>query len=186
MRKVSLLIILVLSLIVPLATAKLPTDVLQTIPPVTVSTKTAIAGCTILDVFPGSIVTGTSGYVQTGCSQNVPSIMFNGTTETPSFAFTLWTNMSLVLHGNGCKSPSIQNIGNFWLNATTEVSVPQLVRSTIISGNPVSFTPLVTEFGHRAYQNSTMILQPGGYDYCLGYNNPPSTGIATFTISWTP
>ena len=186
MKKIGLTILLVLAFLtaLPLISAKTATDVLQVIPPVVVSNRTAVSLCTVLTLVPGSVITGQSGVVSAFCpySSNNGAIDFQQLTdttrsETPTFILTTgWTAISLQLSttirsGFGCLPANQLGFNN---TQNTGITLGQF----LTSGSPVSFIS-------QATFNSTM-PQFGIYDYCLWYTNPPANGILTFTVSWTP
>lgn len=164
--KILVSIVLIALLVMPvLATRTAPNDVLQTIPPITVSSPTAIAGCTILNLSPGSAITGRSGFIQASCPNFVPAIILSGT-ETPTFLLaTGFTQVSLFYAGFGC---------SFNFNPP---AIGRLVGLNLTSSGPITFTN---------NSNSTTQLLAGGYNYCLFYQNPPANGILSFTIAWSP
>jgi len=156
--------------------ARTTTDVIQTIPPIIVSSPNAIAGCTILNLSPGSVVSGSSGFVQANCPNNVPAITLNGT-ETPTFLLsTGWNQISLMYSTYACSFQFLQ-VFHFTVNGTTTTTFGRLIGMNITSLNPISFTSSST---------STTQLMVGGYNYCLYYQNPSLNGISTFAISWSP
>lgn len=171
------MILLVLAvLIVPVAATQRTSDAIQTIPPIIVSGPNAIAGCTVLNLTPGSIVTGTSGFVQANCPNNTPAILLNGT-ETAAFLLsTGWTQISLMFHTYPC-SFNFRQVFHLTINGTTTTTLGRLIGMNITASIPLTFT---------SASDSTTVLMAGGYNYCLYYQNPPANGIATFTVSWTP
>ena len=174
--RIRLAILVLLALFILPVMAQRATDAIQTIPPIIVSGPNAVAGCTVLNLFPGSIVTGTAGFVQANCPNNTPAISLNGT-ETPTFILsTGWDQISLMYYTYAC-SFTFQQTFHFTVNGTTTTTMGRLVGVNLTSGSPVTFTKS---------SNSTTSLMSGGYNYCLHYQNPPINGIATFTVSWTP
>jgi hypothetical protein len=174
MKKFSVIALISLAiLIVPVMAQRTAlTDVLQTIPPIIVSGPNAIAGCTVLNLSPGSVVSGTTGVIQANCPNGVPAVTLAGT-ETPTFLLTLgWTRISLEYSSYACESGQMLFAGVFG----SRVPV-RLIGLDLNSGTPVTMTTL---------SNSTTQLLMGGYNYCLYYQNPPINGIATFTVSWSP
>lgn len=181
MRKVSFVVGLVLTLLLimtmptraesPLnvkTVAPSPTDALQTIPPIIASSPTAIAGCTIMSVVPGSAIVGTSGFLRATCPGSVYHAIKLGATETPTFLLTTgWTAMSIMFADNPCS-----------FNFLGSGSAAFLMGKNLTSGTPITFLP--------ANQYSTTQLTTGPYDYCLFYSNPPSGGMLTFTVAWSP
>ena len=174
--RIRLSILLLIAIFILPVMAQRATDAIQTIPPIIVSGPNAVAGCTVLNLSPGSIVTGTSGFVQANCPNNTPAISLNGT-ETPTFLLsTGWTQISLIQYIYPC-SFSFRQVFHLTVNGTTTTTMGRLVGMNLTSGSPVTFTQS---------SNSTTSLMFGGYNYCLYYQNPPVNGIATFTVSWTP
>ncbi len=146
-----------------------PTDVLQTIPPIIVSSRTAQAGCTILNLSPGSAVSGGSGFIQASCPNFVPAIILSGT-ETPNFILaTGFTQIALFYASLSCSFNYLPHRPGF--------PPDRLLGMNLTSSTPITFTTA---------SNSTTQLLEGGYNYCLYYQNPPINGILTFTISWSP
>lgn len=148
------------------------TDALQTLPPIIASGPNAVAGCTLLNVVPGSIVTGTTGFVRANCP-NTSAMLFGQATETPTFILaTGFQQIVLMANSDPCgfifkvTIPSGFNIHGF-----------QTIGVNLTSSGPITFT--------NNFMNSTD-LSTGGYDYCLYYSNVPSTGVASFTIAWSP
>jgi len=146
-----------------------PTDVLQTVPAVVVSTTNSEALCTTLGLTPGSVISGSSGFLRAYCFDSGAAIRFHSTTlETPTFIATGWTQVFLMQQGQSCSFTFLG--GPFGLqgaNLTSGVGVP---------------------FTNTATTNNTALLAGGGmsYSYCLYYQNPPLTGIASFSVSWNP
>jgi hypothetical protein len=141
-------------------------DVLQVIPPIIVSSPTAIAGCTVLNLSPGSAVTGTNGFIQANCPNGAPAVIFGVATETPTFLLaTGFAQVSLMYYSSSC---------NFHFFSTF---AHRLVGTNLTSSGPITFT---------SQSNSTTQLLAGGYNYCLYYQNPPVNGILSFTIAWSP
>lgn len=174
MKIVRLAILIALTFLTVQVVVARTSDVIQTIPPVSTSSVNAIAGCTFMDVNPGSVIASTSGYVETRCLSGY-SIFLGAiilgtatpmsTTVTPTFLLaTGWIAIGLAIP-NFC-SPLARSI-----NPLTH----QLMKANITSSVTMTFTNVVS--------NST--LRAGGYDYCLYYSNPPLNGFASFTISWT-
>src|SRR6266700_6182490 len=107
--RLALLSMIAILTIVPVV-GKQITDVIQTIPPITVSTRYAIAGCTLMDVSPGDVVAGASGVNTAMCDNGFPAILLAGpllsqsvsntTNETPTFILaTGWIAIGLSYQG---------------------------------------------------------------------------------------
>jgi hypothetical protein len=143
-----------------------PTDVQQVIVPIVVSSPSAIAGCTLLVLNPGSAVSGTSGWIMATCP-NAPAILFNGTIETPTFVLTSgWDSIVAQVAGlTPCSAPHIFKT----------LTGPKLSGVTLTAAVPINFS---------VWTNTT--IPAGGYNYCLHYSNPSINGILSFTISWNP
>lgn len=143
-------------------------DALQTIVPVITSSRMAVSSCTLLELTPGSVISGQSGFVMASCPTVGSAIVFRGTTmETPVFLATGWVQISLLQMGNAC---------SFKFNDPVD---GHLIGMNLTSTNPVPFS--------SDYSNTTLYAGGGmGYNYCLYYSNPPIGGIGSFTISWSP
>lgn len=143
------------------------TDAAQVIPPIVISGPTAIASCTLMELMPGSIVTGTSGFIQATCPTVGSAIIFkHATSEIPTWVGSTWMQIAIMQMGYSC---------TFNFHDATD---GHLTGQNLTSGAPVAFTD----------NPSPSILSAGtgtGYNYCLYYSNPTG-GIATFGIAWTP
>lgn len=170
MRRYLILLTIISLTILPVwAQRTTTTDVLQTIPPIIVSGPNAIALCTVLNVTPGSVVAGTTGFLKANCPNNQPAIDLRGT-ETPTFVLaTGWQQIVLMTNGYPC---------SFSFRVVPFPNEFETVGTNMTSGTSITFintTPV----------NSTS-LTVGGYEYCLYFSNPPINGLATFTIAWSP
>lgn len=166
-RQAILFMVVIILVALPSVVAKTaPTDVLQTIQPVVVSTSSAVAGCSSLDLNPGSAIFGSSGWIMASCLHG-PAITLEGASETPSFALTLgWDGIVLQSQFfNSCSFPIV----------IQTLAGPRLSGSNMTSGQPIQFS---------TWTSTTLPL--GGYNYCLHYSNPGLTGIAAFSVSWNP
>jgi hypothetical protein len=169
----AIIILLIVSLITSVSAMKYfdvartsLTDSIQTIPPIIVSGPNAISNCNLLSLTPGSVVAGTSGFVQASCPNGTGAETLQGT-ETPTFTLlsTGWTQIVLMWYSNPCSFSFFSTFAH------------RLIGMNMTSNNPVAFTAL---------SNSTTQLMFGSYNYCLFYQNPTANGIQTFTISWNP
>lgn len=144
------------------------TDASQVIPPIITSSQSAIASCTLLELMPGSVVQGQSGFIKATCPDVGSAMVFHGSpTESASFIATGWTNILLTQGGFPC---------SFTTHSSTD---GHLIAVDLITNPVISFT--------SDYSNTTLYAGGGmGYNYCMFYSNPSAGGIATFTISWSP
>ena len=141
----------------------------ETIPAIINTSPGVIYQCTSPFVFPGSISTGSSGFIRVSCPSPANGRLQLGTntpiTLTPTLTLsTGYTQVAIVYYTNPCsfKFPHFL-IGN--------VSIPSgafLNQSLTFASPPVAGQLLATN-----------------YDYCLQYANAPTLGLGSFTIVWT-
>jgi hypothetical protein len=139
------------------------TTILQTIPGIAVGSPTAVIGCTLLFLTPGSINENTAGFIVASCQQVGYAVSFHRTlSETPIFIATGWVQVTLVQVGFSCAYPTTFIGGE----------------ANMTSGSPIPFSD--------AGSGSTLAAGGGTpYNYCLYFSNVPSTGIVSFSITWT-
>jgi hypothetical protein len=139
------------------------TAILQTVPGIAVGSATAVIGCTVLSMSPGSIIENTAGFIVASCQQPGYAVDFHRTlSETPTFVANGWIQITLMRAGVTCGYPATFFIGG----------------SNMTSGSPIPFSD----------NGSNSTLAAGGgtpYNYCLYFSNAPLTGIASFSITWT-
>lgn len=140
------------------------TAILETIPAVAVGSSTAVLGCTVLSIMPGSIIENSAGFVRASCPGIGYAIDFHHTlSETPTFVNPGWTQIVLMQIGYSCSFNFLQG---------------SLVGANMTTLTPISFSDSAT--------NSSLGAGSGTpFDYCLYYANPPVSGFASFSITWS-
>ncbi len=119
------------------------------------------ANCTTLVPNVASVGPGSSGAVLFACGsdiRNSPALtVTNPATVKPQF--TLPTGYTDLVLGNVCCIGG----GGSGAGACTTSSVPLI---SLTTGTPVT-------------------INPASYDYCADFSTAPSTGLATFDITWS-
>lgn len=173
-RKIILLSLSFL-LIIPLVhSTRTPTT--TSIPPIPAQAAGLQLQCSPPQAFPGSVTPGSNGFIRIRCPDKNGFIQFGQqgvplTVLTPTVTLGIgYINASIILFNtvvNGpCNfNPRIITIGNITVSNEAFFN-----RGSITFGNPPT--------------NSSEMLA-GNYDYCLQYQNAPSTGLTGFDIVWT-
>ncbi len=134
----------------------------QTFPAIPATTPALTSNCTTLTPNVSSVVTGSSGFVEFDCSGSAAFGTTPAFTLTPPVTVTPQFTLPTEYTALGVFHPA---------DAATLTACP--------TGPPLGGA--LTN-GQPAFLGSTFT----SYDYCTTYSNAPSTGLATFDITWTP
>jgi hypothetical protein len=166
MRKKTYGVFLIMALLFPTVVApRVPST--TTIPPISAQSAGVFFQCQPFLAFPGSVVIGMSGFILIECP-NGGALTLDGTL-TPSFQLGIgYVQAAIILHGSSNRNPCNYDFRPLTVGNTTVLSGSFLNRTLTFSSNPVSGNMLTAV-----------------YDYCLQYQNAPSTGLNGFSIIWT-
>lgn len=146
-----------------------------TIPTAMITSKGVLLECNPSLLLPGSINTGTVGFLRVKCSTGgYVQLGINGNVSlTPTFVLSPgYVNASIILSNSAGHFPCDDR---FQTLMSGNVTFPS--GSLLTSGSPISFaSPAQQGF-----------MEAGLYDYCLSYDASQAVGstIAGFSITWT-
>lgn len=141
-----------------------------TIPTITTTSAGVVFECNPSIAFPGSVITGSSGFIRVKCPTGgyVQLGTTNGIALTPSFALTQgYSNISIVL-ANSAGNPC-----NYHFQPL------QIGNVTVLTGVLLNGTALTFSSSPQPGQFLANV-----YDYCLQYSSVQTT-LQSFTVTWT-
>jgi len=127
----------------------------QTFPAISTTAAVLTSNCATLTPNVSSVIAGSSGFVQFDCSGTSPF----GTTNA-------------VTTNGGTATPQFTLPTGY-----TSLLMYDTVFGPLSCAN-VPHNPLLTSGSPSTFGSGTA-------DYCANYSNAPSTGLGTFTITWT-
>lgn len=170
-----ILIIAIVILALPALVSAPRTPTTTTVPPITAQSAGVQLNCFPLQVFPGSVTPGTSGFIRVRCP-TTGAVRFGivgapTVTLTPTFTLGIgYSNASIISTTDGGNPCSFNFLTMTVMVGNVTVAQGAFLNHAITFGNPPT---------------SSSQLLAGDFDYCLQYQNAASTGLGGFDIVWT-